>query len=102
MVQVIENGTDIRCTVVQRRPAANLPDYDELALRVEAATPVAGVADLLSQRVGDTVDLLVARSLLPHDSLQGWQLSCRASMAGPGVYMAEKDPQPERFELTPP
>jgi hypothetical protein len=102
MVQVIENGTDIRCTVLERRPAASLPDYDELTLRVDGATSIAGLADLISQRVGDTIDLRVARSLLPHGSLEGWQLSCRAKMAGPGVYIAEKDPPPERFQLTPP
>lgn len=102
MVQVIENGSDIRCTVLARGPSASLPDYDELTLRVDVATPVAGLADLLSQRVGDTIDLLVARCLLPDGSLDGWQLSCRARMAGPGVYLAEKDPPPELFQLTPP
>ena len=102
MVQVIENGTDIIGTVLERRPAASLPDYDELTLRVDVATPVAGLADLISQRVGDTIDLVVVRGLLPQGGLDGWQLTCRASMAGPGAYMAEKDPPPERFQLTPP
>ena len=102
MVQAIENGTDIRCTILQRRPSASLPDYDELSVTVDAATPVAGLADLISQRVADNLDLLVPRRLLPDGDLARWQLSCRARLAGPGIYMAETDPPPERFQLTPP
>jgi hypothetical protein len=60
------------------------------------------LADLISQRLADTLDLLVPRSLLPGGDLNRWQLSCRARLAGPGAYMAEKDPPPERFRLTPP
>lgn len=102
MVQVIENSTDITGTVVNRTPCANVPDYDELTLRIDEATPVAGLADLMSQRIGDTLNLLVAHHLLPDGGLVGRQLRCRARMAGPGVYMAESDPPPERRPLMAP
>lgn len=102
MSQAIENNTDIRCTVLARSPSASLPDYDELSVAVDEATPVPGQADLVSRRLGDTLDLVVLRSLLPEGELVRWRLACRARLAGPGVYMAEKDPPPERFQLTPP
>jgi hypothetical protein len=102
MVQVIENSTDIQCTVVDRTTSANVPGYDELTLRIDDAAPVADLADLISQRVGDTINLLVAHHLLPDGSLVGRQLRCRARMAGPGVYMAESDPPPERRPLVVP
>jgi hypothetical protein len=102
MVQVNENGTDIRATVVGRKPADGSTGYDELTLRIDDAVPVTGLADLIGQRVGETINLLVARTLLPNDNLDGRQLRCRARMAGPGVYMAESDPPPERLPLVAP
>lgn len=101
MVQVVENGTDIDCTIKRCRPSSTLPDYDQLTIAVDTATPVPGLADLISRKVGQDIDLMVQRKLLPDDSLEGWHLRCRASMAGPGNYRAEKDPPSERFLLTP-
>ena len=102
MVQVIENGTDISCIIIERTASSSLGDYDDLTVRIATAAPVEGLADLIGPKVGSHLNLLVLRSLLPEGDLQGWQLRCRAALVGPGTYMAEKDPPPERFQLTPP
>ena len=97
MVQVIENGTDITCTVIQRTASSNLEGWDELTVRIDVATPVEGLADLISPKVGSHLNLLVLRSLLPDGSLEGWYLRCRAALAGPGTYMAERIRRPNDF-----
>jgi hypothetical protein len=90
MVQVIENATDLDAIVIGRAEHPEWPGFDLLTVHVKSASPVAGVADLLSSRVGARVDVAIKRDLLPAGDLAGSPLKVRASMAGPGVVRAQQ------------
>ncbi|ORA24409.1 hypothetical protein BST13_34180 [Mycobacterium aquaticum] len=100
MVQVAENRTDIEGAIRSRTPHPSLNSYDVLAVAVDGARPVEGYADLLSARVGSVLDLNVKRSLLPDGDIDGWRITCRAYMGGPGEIFAEADS--DRFTVSRP
>jgi hypothetical protein len=63
---------------------------------------VEGYADLLSQRVGSSIEIAVKRELLGSAPVEGARLRCRAYLGGPGAILAEPDPAPGSFSITRP
>ena len=82
MVQVVENRTDLEGVVKSQTPQAT--GVVVLVVAVERATPVPGVADLLSQRVGSSLDVTAPADRVPSD-LTDQRIRFRARLAGPGV-----------------
>jgi hypothetical protein len=64
VVQGIDNLTRIRGRVLARRPDPRRSGWDVVEVRVEEAGPVAGHADLLSERVGGDLAVAFRRELL--------------------------------------
>jgi hypothetical protein len=81
MVQVIENKTDLEGTVASLAPHPRAPGFDVLVVVVARATPVAGVADLLSHRVGAAIEVMAPRDRVA--GLAGHRIRFRARLAGP-------------------
>ena len=84
MVQVVPNTTDLEGVVTSHAPHPQLPGFDLLVVQIERATPVPGVADLLSQRLGAPLDILAPRDHVP-PGISGQRIRFRAQLAGPGV-----------------
>lgn len=97
-MQGIENKTELVGTILSRAPHPELPDYDVLAVRVESAKPVEGVADLLSSTVGSELAVTVRRALLDHTAQPGATIRSRAKRTPEGA-MAEKFPEPGVFAI---
>ena len=95
-MQAVENLTSIRGTVVSRRPHQSLADYDILRIRLDAAEPVPGKADLLGSLVGGEIDVTVRRGLMSGGA--GTVLRCRAKRTPDGA-MCEPHPEAGDFEL---
>lgn len=100
MVQAIENLTALVVRVISVAPHPRLIDWDQLDVEILTAAPVAGRADLLSQRVGEQVPMAVRRDLIP-DLTPGSLVSCRAKLHV-GEVMAEAHPDPADFTVQPP
>ena len=64
MVQGIDNLTRIDGQIMARSQHPALADYDLLEVRIDAAAPVEGRADLLSQFVGQTLGFSARRDRL--------------------------------------
>ena len=61
MVQGIENLTALVVRVFEVSPHPSLGDWDQWDVEIVTATPIEGVADLLSQRVGERLPIAVPR-----------------------------------------
>jgi hypothetical protein len=85
MVQVIENRTELEAVVEARKPHPTSPGHELLEVTIRSARAVPGLADLLSQRVGQRLDLLVPTDRLPAGPLTGFRLRGQVALAGPGV-----------------
>ena len=101
MVRVIENRTDLEGVILDRAEHPRLPEFDLLQVDVRRASPVEGVADLLSSRVGSKLELAVKRSILPGQSIGGLWIRCRAYLGGPGEVFVEPRPSPGTCEIGP-
>ena len=99
MVQAVENMTALVVRVHGVAPHPTLPDWDQLDVEVVSATPVEGLADLLSQRVGERLPMAVRRELVP-DVAPGATVSCRAKL-NLGEVMAESHPDPANLAVEP-
>ncbi len=99
MVQAVENMTELVARVLGVAPHPTLEDWDQLDVEVVAATPVPGVADLLSQRVGERLPVAVRRALVP-EVTPGATVSCRARL-NLGEVMAEPHPDPANLTIEP-
>jgi hypothetical protein len=99
MVDVIPNRTEIEGEIRSRRDHPSLSDFDLVELDLKDAKPIEGFADLLSSRVGSTIEIAVKRSLLSSEPVEGARLRCRARLGGPGAIFAETDPEPGTFSL---
>jgi hypothetical protein len=98
MVQGRENLTRIVGRIVHRTRHNRLPDWDLVRVELTDATPVAGVADVLSARRGSVVDLAVRRALLG-DACGGAVLRCRAKATADGA-MCEPWPADGDFAIS--
>lgn len=85
MVQVVENRSALS-GVVEQVESAN--GGLTVTLRVERADPVPGVANLLADRVGGTVTLMVPPSGGDVPPQPGDRIRCHARLAGPQRYFA--------------
>jgi len=90
VVQGIENLTRLRGRLVSRGPDPRRNGWDLLVVHVEDAGPVAGRADLLSDRVGQDLSVSFRRELLG-GALPGAHLDFRARLI-PGGALAEPHP----------
>lgn len=99
MVQATENLTALTVRLVTTGPHPHLRGWDRLGADVLDAQPVAGYADLLSQRVGHRLDLAVPSSLAA-GLVPGAVVRLRARLAG-GEALAEKRPPPGTFVVEP-
>jgi hypothetical protein len=97
MVQGIDNLTLIDGQIMARSPHASLGDYDRLEVRIDAAAPVEGRADLLSQFVGQTLGFSARRELLGSASA-GDRIHCRAKRTPDGA-MCEPHPEAGDFRI---
>jgi len=95
MVQVIDNLTRIEGEILARASHPSLGDYDLLNVRIDAAAPVEGRADLLSSHVGETMGFSVRRDLLG-SATAGDILHCRAKRIPDGA-MCEPHPDAGDF-----
>ena len=88
-VQVIENWTRLRGTVMRIAPSAANAGYRSVAIRVEAACDVPSFPNLLRDTVGSVVEVQVSGAaaerldLLPGDGVTGL-----VRMGGPQRYFA--------------
>jgi hypothetical protein len=83
-MQIIENWTDLRGLVVGVAPAEDLPGFTAVRLEVTAAEDVDTAANLLVDRVGDTVDVAVPDDVVASlEIVPGATLACRVRRAGP-------------------
>ncbi len=88
MSQVIENGTDLDAVVVGGVGPSSIPGHSSVTFRVVSASPVEGQADMLSSHVGEHVDISVRPADMHFAAQVGKRLRLRASMVGPGVFLA--------------
>jgi hypothetical protein len=95
MVQGVENLTRLSGWLVTRGPDPMRADWDVVVLRVEAAEPVAGRADLLSRRVGEDLTVAFRRELLAGAG-PGARLTFRAHFVPEG---AIAEPYPDDGDL---
>lgn len=100
MVQAIENLTVLTTRLVTTGPHRRLEGWDQAAVDVLQAQPVAGYADLLSRRVGQRLELAVPSRLVA-GLAPGTVIRLRARLAA-GEAMAEKQPLPGTFVTEPP
>lgn len=100
-MQVIDNLTRLRGQVQGCAPDPARAGYRLLALRVDAAEPVAGRADLLGRHVGGVLDVAVRDELLNGRECIGARIDLRAKMT-PGGALAEPHPAPGDFNFEPP
>jgi hypothetical protein len=91
VVSPVEHLTRLAGTVLARWPHERLPDRDVVLLDVDSAEVVLG-PDLLSQRIGQEVEVTVRRELLGAAG-PGARLSVRAHLTPVGV-VAESHPPP--------
>ena len=97
MVQGIDNLTQIDGQIMARSQHPQLADYDLLEVRIDAAAPVEGRADLLSQFVGQILGFSARRDLLGSASA-GDRIHCRAKRTPEGA-MCEPHPEPGNFRI---
>lgn len=97
MVQGIDNLTHIDGQILGRSRHPSLGDYDSLDVRIDAAAPVEGRADLLSQLVGQTLGFSVRRDLLGAAAV-GDRIHCRAKRTPDGA-MCEPHPDAGDFRV---
>jgi hypothetical protein len=97
MVQGIDNLTQIDGQIMERSPHSSLGEYDVVQVRIDAAVPVEGRADLLSQFVGQVIGLTVRRELLGAVSA-GDRIHCRAKRTPDGA-MCEPHPETGDFRV---
>jgi hypothetical protein len=95
VVQGVENRTRLTGRMVAREPDRRRPGWDAVVVRVTAAAPVAGTADLLSGRVGTDLTVAFRRELLAGAG-PGALLTFRARSV-PGGALA--DPWPDDGDL---
>ncbi|WP_405020406.1 hypothetical protein OHV05_29635 [Kitasatospora sp. NBC_00070] len=99
MVAPVENLTALRVRLLAVAPHPRLAGWEAASVQVLSAAPVEGRADLLSQRVGESLDLAVRQELLvgvPTGSV----LRLRARLAV-GEALAEQAPAPADFGVEP-
>jgi hypothetical protein len=63
-VQIIENWSEVKGVVRSCRPSPDVTGYVELELEVEQINPVEGFANLLGDRVGEKLVVLVPDELI--------------------------------------
>lgn len=100
MVQAVENLTALTTQLVEAGPHPQLAGWDRAVVDVLTAVPVPGRADLLSQRVGQRVELAVRHDLLGA-AAPGAVVRLRARLAS-GEILAETNPAPGDFAVEPP
>ncbi|MFI6289143.1 hypothetical protein ACIBCM_31100 [Streptomyces sp. NPDC051018] len=99
VVAPVENLTALRVRVLAVGPHPRLAGWDLASVDVLSAAPVAGRADLLSERAGGRVELAVRRELLSGAG-GGSVLALRARL-WMGEIMAEPHPLPQDFTIEP-
>ena len=87
MVAPVDNLTRLTGTLRGRSPHPTRDGWELVLLDVAEVEPVAGRADLLSRRCGETVEVAVPAAVLA-DAAPGGALSVRARLTPRGV-MAE-------------
>ncbi|MBB4945393.1 hypothetical protein F4556_000928 [Kitasatospora gansuensis] len=95
----MENLTTLRVRLLAVAPHPRLTGWVSATVEVLSATPVEGRADLLSQRVGESLDLAVRQEQLA-GVLVGSVLRLRARLAV-GEVLAEQAPAPADFGVEP-
>jgi hypothetical protein len=100
MVQGIENLTALVVRVFDVSAHPSLGDWDQWDAEIVTATPIEGVADLLSQRIGERLPIAVPRELTA-DVAPGSLVACRARL-NVGEVMVEPHPDPADFSVLPP
>ncbi|BFV55823.1 hypothetical protein KCMC57_up09270 [Kitasatospora sp. CMC57] len=99
VVAPVENLTALRVRLLAATPHPRLPGWEAATVEVLSATPVPGRADLLSQRVGESLDLAVRQEQLA-GLPTGSVLRLRARLAV-GEVLAEQAPAPGDFGVEP-
>ena len=84
MVAPVDNLTRLTGTLRERRPHPSRDGWELVVLEVREAEPVAGRADLLSRRRGESVEVAVPTAALA-DASAGGPLSVRARLTPRGV-----------------
>jgi hypothetical protein len=95
VVQGVENLTRLTGRLLAREPDPRRADWDVVVVRVAAADPVAGKADLLSGRVGEDLAVGFRRALLA-GAQPGARLAFRARLVPDG---ALAEPYPDDGDL---
>ena len=82
-VQIIENWSEIKGTVLSVEPSTDVHEFVAAAVAVDHVTPLEGFANLLTDVVGKEIVVLIpeelARSL---DIKPGSVITCRVRKAG--------------------
>ncbi|MFF3456798.1 hypothetical protein ACFYXH_21180 [Streptomyces sp. NPDC002730] len=100
MVQAVENLTVLTTRLIESGPCPRLAGWDRVVVDVLGAEPVPGYADLLSQRVGERLEMGVLHELM-QGVAPGATIRLRARLAL-GEVMAESHPAPGSFTVEPP
>lgn len=100
MVQGIENLTALVVRVFEVSAHPSLDDWDQWDAEIVTATPLEGLADLLSQRVGERLPIAVPRELAAGVT-PGSLVACRARL-NLGEVMVEPHADPTDFTILPP
>jgi hypothetical protein len=98
VAEAIENLTRVTGRILERRPHPRLDGWDVVALAVEATSPVAGKADLLSANIGHRLEVAV-RSELLGGARPGATLGCLAKFTPDGA-MCQPHPAPGAFTVS--
>lgn len=100
MVAPIENRSQLAGVVRARRPSPDVRRWDVLDVEVTEVRPVEGVADLMSGRVGDVVEIAVDRDALPAEDVVGRSFEAQVRMSAPGRVIVAPSPESAEARVT--
>jgi hypothetical protein len=100
-MQMIENLSRIDGPIVDRRPSAEQPEWDDLTVLLEHADKVDDRAELLHAQLGTEVVIGVPRELLG-DARAGDSVDGHVSIVGPGkIFASPQAVDGGRFDVLP-
>jgi hypothetical protein len=82
-VNIVENWTDVEGEVLRLKSESEAPAFITVTLELRRVQPVAGFANLIDRREGDTLEVLFPSEIVHQLKLKGGDvLSCRVRKTG--------------------
>lgn len=100
MVAPIENRSVLSGVVRGRRPSPDVERWEVLDVEVTEVRPVEGLADLMSERLGEVVEIALDRGVLPEEDVVGQLFTAQVRMSAPGRVVVATGTDPEEAEVT--